>query len=256
MKNKFTILGCGSSLGSPWITDYWGNCSKRNKKNFRTRCCAHFQYKEISVLIDTSPDIKIQLKNNKIKNVDAVLYTHEHADQTFGIFELRPFFWKNKKKINIYGSKKTIKELKLKFDFCFKKKQGYLPILRDHSIKDNFYVKKSRSKIKINSFEVQHGLTKSTAYVVNKIAYLSDCSFVPKKSKKFLYNLDYLIIDCLRVNVHPGHFNLDAALSLAKECNPKRTILTNLHVEFDYDKLKKILPKNITPAYDGMSFNF
>ena len=82
MKNKFTILGCGSSLGSPWITDYWGNCDKKNKKNHRSRCCAHIQYKNISILIDTSPDLKIQFKENSIKNVDAVIYTHEHADQT------------------------------------------------------------------------------------------------------------------------------------------------------------------------------
>ena len=256
MNNKFTILGCGSSLGSPWITDYWGNCDKKNKKNLRTRCCAHFQYKDISTLIDTSPDIKIQFRNCKIKNVDAVIYTHEHADQTFGIFELRPFFWKYKKKINIYGSRKTINILKKKFDFCFKKKQGYDPILKDHIIKNSFVIKKAHNKIKISSFEVQHGLTKSTAYIVNKIAYLSDCSFIPISSRKFLYNLDYLIIDCLRVKPHPGHFNLDAALSLAKEFKPKKTILTNLHVDFDYEKLKKKLPLNIIPAFDGMSFNF
>ena len=140
--------------------------------------------------------------------------------------------------------------------FVLKKKQGYLPILKDHTIKNSFTIKKGSNKIKIKSFETQHGLIKSTAYVVNKIAYLSDCSFVPKKSKKFLYNLDYLIIDCLRVKYHPGHFNLDAALSLARECKAKKTILTNLHVVFDYDQLKKMLPKNITPAYDGMSFNF
>ena len=256
MKNKFTILGCGSSLGAPWITNYWGNCNKRDKKNLRTRCSAHFQYKNISTLIDTSPDIKIQFKNNKIKNLDAVIYTHEHADQTFGIFELRPFFWKNKKKINIYGSKKTIRLLKDTFSFCFKPNQGYMPILKDHIIKNNFTIKKGNNKINIKSFETQHGLTKSTAYIVNKIAYLSDCSFVPNKFKKLLYNLDYLIIDCLRVKLHPGHFNLDAALSLAKECNAKKTILTNLHVDFDYKKLKKILPQNVIPAYDGMSFNF
>ncbi len=256
MKNKFTILGCGSSLGSPWITNYWGNCNKKNKKNLRTRCSAHFQYKNISTLIDTSPDIKIQFKNNNIENVDAVIYTHEHADQTFGIFELRPFFWKNKKKIEVYGSKKTIMELKKKFDFCFVKKQGYAPILKDNIIKNNFIIKKGDNKIKIKSFETQHGLTKSTAYIINKTAYLSDCSFVPNKYRKFLYNLEYLIIDCLRVKFHPGHFNLDAAMSLAKECKANKTILTNLHVEFDYNTLKKMLPKNIIPAYDGMSFNF
>ena len=256
MKNKFTILGCGSSLGSPWITNNWGNCNKQNKKNLRTRCSAHFQFKDISTLIDTSPDIKIQFQNNKIKNIDAVLYTHEHADQTFGIFELRPFFWKNKKKINIYGSKKTIIELKKKFDFCFEEKQGYVPILKENIITNNFTIKKGNNKIKIKSFETLHGLTKSTAYIVNKIAYLSDCSFIPLNSRRLLYNLDYLIIDCLRTKYHPGHFNLETALILSKEFNAKKTILTNLHVEFDYNKLKKILPNNIVPAFDGMSFSF
>ena len=147
-------------------------------------------------------------------------------------------------------------ELKKKFDFCFVKKQGYAPILKDNIIKNNFTIKKGNNKIKIKSFETQHGLTKSTAYIINKTAYLSDCSFVPNKYKKLLYNLEYLIIDCLRVKFHPGHFNLDAAISLAKECEANKTILTNLHVEFDYNKLKKILPQNIIPAYDGMSFNF
>ena len=256
MINKFTILGCGRSLGSPWITNYWGKSDKKNKKNLRTRCCAHFQYKNISTLIDTSPDLKTQFLNNKINNVDAVIYTHEHADQTSGIFELRPFFWKNKKKINIYASKKTIKDLKIKYDFCFKKKDGYIPILKEHAIKDTFTIRKGADKIKINSFEVQHGMIKATAYVLKKIAYLSDCSFIPKKSRKFLYNLDYLIIDCLKVKFHPGHFNLKTALSVAKEFKAKKTILTNLHVDFDYTKLKKKLPSNVVPAFDGMNFNF
>ena len=256
MKNIFTILGCGSSVGSPWITNYWGNCDKNNKKNIRTRCCAHFKYKNISTLIDTSPDIKTQFKDNNIKNVDAVIYSHEHADQTSGIFELRPFFWKNKKKIDIYGSKKTINVLKSKYDFCFKPKQGYAPILKEHIVNGKFVIKKGNNKLDINSFEVQHGMIKSTAFIVNKVGYISDCNFIPKKNRKFLYNLNYLIIDCLRVKSHPGHFNLETALSLSKEFNCKKTILTNLHVVFDYNKLKKKLPSNIIPAYDGMSFNF
>lgn len=256
MKNKFTILGCGSSLGSPWITNNWGNCNKKNKKNIRTRCCAHFQYANISVLIDTSPDLKIQFKQNNLTNVDAVLYTHEHADQTSGIFELRPFFWKNKKKIDVYGSKKTINQLRNKYDFCFVPKQGYMPIANEHIIKNGFFLKKGNSKIKIKSFEVQHGLIKATGYVVNKTAYLSDCSHIPNKYKKFLTDLDYLIVDCLRYDYHPGHFNLEAAITLSRELKPKKTILTNLHVELDYDKLKKKLPSNVMPAFDGMSFNF
>ena len=109
MKKKFTILGCGSSLGAPWITSFNGNL-RRNKKNLRTRCCAHIQKGNLSVLIDTSPDIKNQFLLNKITSLDAIVYTHEHSDQTSGIFEMRPFYWKNKEKIPVYGSLRTIKE--------------------------------------------------------------------------------------------------------------------------------------------------
>ncbi len=256
MKNKFIILGCGSSLGSPWITNYWGKCNKKNNKNFRTRCCAYFKYDNISVLIDTSPDLKNQILINKIKDIDAVMYTHEHADQSSGIFELRPFFWRNGKKINIYGSKKTIKALNIKYDFCFVPKQGYKPILKDNIIRENFKIKKNNRHIKIKSFEVQHGQIKATAYVFNKVAYISDCNFIADNQLKFLQNLNYLVIDCLRVNKHPGHFNIEDALLLTKKIRPKKTILTNLHVDLDYKKLKKMLPKNIIPAFDGLTFNF
>ena len=256
MKSKFIILGCGSSLGSPWITNHWGKCDKKNKKNLRTRCCAFFKYKNISVLIDTSPDLKEQFRKNKIQDVDAIIYTHEHADQTSGIFELRPFFWKNKKKLDIYGSKKTINELEKKYDFIFRPKHGYIPIGKSHIINNNFFIKKGKNEINIKSFEVQHGLIKSTAYIVNKIAYLSDCSAIPKNYYNMLKNLDYLIIDCLRFDYHPGHFNLKTALALSKKFNPKKTILTNLHIDLDYTKLKKILPKNIIPAFDGLNFYF
>ena len=129
MKNTFTILGCGSSLGAPWITNFNGKL-KKNKKNIRTRCCAHIQKGNLSILIDTSPDIKYQFLSNKINTLDAIVYTHEHADQTTGIFEMRPFFWRNKKKIPIYGSPRTINELKNKYTFCFKKRHGYKPIMK------------------------------------------------------------------------------------------------------------------------------
>ena len=253
---KFTILGCGSSLGSPWITNYWGKLNKKNKKNIRTRCCAHIQYQNISILIDTSPDIKEQIKNNKIKYVDAVIYTHEHADQTVGIFELRPFFWKNKKKIPVYGSARTTKLLKQKYTFCFSPRSGYKPIMSSNTFNEQFSIKKGSKFLKIRAIELQHGMIKANGFVFNKVAYISDCNKIPLKSLKNLYNLDYLILDCLRRKKHPSHFNYDEALSLVKKIKPKKTILTNLHTDLDYKFLKKKLPKNIVPAYDGLSFNF
>ena len=140
MKNKFTILGCGSSLGAPWITNFKGNL-KKDTKNIRTRCCAHIQKGDLSVLIDTSPDIKQQFLRNKISSLDAIMYTHNHADQTSGIFEMRPFFWINKKKIPVYGSSYTIKSLKKTYTFCFKPRFGYKPIMTAHTVKNKFIIK-------------------------------------------------------------------------------------------------------------------
>ena len=148
--NKFTILGCGSSLGSPWITNYSAKL-KKNSRNIRTRCCAHIQKDNLSILIDTSPDIKSQFLNNKIRSLDAIIYTHEHADQTSGIFEMRPFFWKNKKKIPVYASNKTIKELKDKYTFCFSQRHGYKPIMNANTFNNQFTIKKNDRLLKIQA---------------------------------------------------------------------------------------------------------
>ncbi len=255
MINKFTILGCGSSLGAPWITNYRG-ILKDDKKNYRSRCCAHIQANGLSILIDTSPDLKSQILQNKIKSVDAVIYTHDHADQTSGIFELRPFFWKNKKKIPIFGSKRTIKALTKSYTYCFKPRFGYKPIMKANSVNGNFVIKKENKSFAIKEFEVKHGLINASGFLFNKIAYISDCNKVPNKSLKNLFNLEYLIIDCLRKKKHLSHFNLKDALDLIDLIKPKKAILTNLHVDLDYFKLKKRLKRNIIPAYDGLSVNF
>ena len=255
MKSKFTILGCGSSLGSPWITNYNGNL-KKSPKNIRTRCCAHIQKGHLSICIDTSPDIKYQFLKNKIKNLDSIIYTHEHADQTAGIFEMRPFFWKNKSKIPVYGNLRTIKALKKSYRFCFIKEQGYKPIMKANVVRKNFSIQKNKTKINIKSFQVTHGLITSTAYVIDKIAYISDCNGISLRNLKYLKKLKYLVIDCLKIDKHPSHYNLDEALKLISITKPKKAILTNLHTDLDYFELKKKLPKNIFPAYDGLNFRY
>ena len=253
--NKFTILGSGSSLGSPWITNYKGKL-KNNRKNVRTRCCAHIKYGDLSILIDTSPDIKSQFLKNKISSLDAIIYTHEHSDQTSGIFEMRPFFWKNKIKIPVYGSARTIKALLVKYTFCFIEKHGYKPIMSAKVVKNKFSIKKRNQKLSIKAFDVIHGLIKATGFLFEKIAYISDCNKIPKRSVTNLYNLEYLIIDCLKKDKHPSHFNYDDAINLINLVKPKKAILTNLHTDLDYVSLKKKLPPHIIPAYDGLSFNF
>ena len=249
---ELIILGCGSSLGSPWINNYWGNCDKKNKLNRRTRCSAFIKKGNLSILIDSSPDIKEQFIKNKINDLDCVLYTHEHSDQTSGIFELRPFFWKNKKKINIYADSRTLKALKKKYDFCFYGGQGYIPIMKPNLIKKKHKITKGKNNVTFDTFKVEHGQITSTAYIFNKTAYLSDCSNIKTSNLKKLKNLNYLIIDCLKFKRHPGHFNLETSLKISFNLKPKKTILTNLHTELDYNFLKSNLPNNIVPAYDGM----
>ena len=252
MKSKLIILGSGCSTGVPRIDGYWGNCSNK-KKNIRTRCSAILLKDKSSILIDTSPDIKQQLLSNKITDITAILYTHEHSDQTSGLFELRPFYWKKKKKINIYGNRQTIKFLRSKFDFCFNKKTYYEPIVKSNIVKKKFSIGITNSKVDFKTVEVKHGLIKSVAYIFKKVAYISDCNDISISNMKVFKNLNYLIIDCCKIKSYISHFNLDQVLYIHKKLKPKKTILTNLHTDFDYYSLKKILPKNISPAYDGLS---
>ena len=134
MDTQLIILGCGSSVGVPRIDGFWGECNKKQKKNIRTRCSAIIIKGSNSILIDTSPDLKYQLLSNKIKNISSVIFTHGHADQTNGLFELRPFFWKYKKKINIYGDSYTIKDLEKRMDYLFRKISTYKPIIKSNII--------------------------------------------------------------------------------------------------------------------------
>ena len=255
MKTKFIFLGCGSSVGVPRIDGYWGRCKKNVKKNIRSRCSGIIIKGSNSILIDTSPDLKQQILSNKIKNISSVLFTHEHADQTNGLFELRPFFWKYKKKINIYGDSKTIKFLKKRNDYLFKKIKAYPPIVKSNIINKNFTLGKSKEKINFNTIKVIHGETQCLAYIFEKAAYISDTDDLSIINKKELRNLNYLIIDCLKFKKHPSHFNLEESLYVHKKLKPKKTILTNLHHDLDYDFLLHKLPKNVLPAYDGLTLN-
>jgi phosphoribosyl 1,2-cyclic phosphate phosphodiesterase len=254
MTIKFIILGSGSSMGVPRADGYSGNCNLNNKKNFRTRCSALIKFDDKNILIDTSPDLRSQLLKNKIKSINKVFYTHLHADQTHGINDLRPFFLINKKQIPVFADTKTLKYLNSTFKYCFKSSYGYPSTLELNNLKNKYIFKNKNKKILIESFPTQHGKIESTCYLINKkLAYASDISLFYKKDYKRLTKLDYLIIDCLWYRNHSAHFNLDQVLKLVKILLPKKTILTNMHSDLDYDQLKKKLPRNIVPGYDGMT---
>ena len=255
MKSRLIILGCGSSVGVPRIDGFWGSCNKKNKKNQRSRCSAIIIKGSNRILIDTSPDLRNQLLSNKIKNISSVIFTHEHADQTNGLFELRPFYWKYGKKIDIFGDAKTIKHINKTQGYLFKKTNIYPPIVKSNIINKRFSLGKLNEKIHFKTINVKHGYTSSVVYIFEKTAYISDCNDLSIVKMNELKNLKYLVLDCLKFAKHPTHFNFDEALFVHNKLKPGKTILTNLHYDIDYDFLLRKLPKNVLPAYDGMILN-
>ena len=258
MSVSLIILGCGSSMGVPRPDGYFGNCDPKEKKNYRSRCSALIKSTNENILIDTSPDLRLQLLRNNIKKIDRVLYTHLHGDQTHGINDLRVFYLKQKKVIPIYADKQTSMYLKKTFAYCFRnnptkpRSLDYPATLKIHPLKK----KHNFSKIIIDSIPVNHGNIDSKCFIINSnCAYVSDAKLIYENYINSFKNLKYLIIDCLRYKEHPSHFSLNEVIELVKKIKPKKTILTNLHYDLDYDSLYKLLPKNMIPAHDGLELN-
>jgi len=240
MSVKFIVLGCGVLWGVPRADGYWGKCNPNEKKNYRTRCSALISTPNTTTLIDTSPDLRAQLLKNKIKNVDRVLYSHLHADQTHGINDLRTFYIKNKKKIDIFADELTSNYLKKNFSYCFKSKNDYPATLNLKPIKRNLKFLYKKENLKVKCISVKHGLINCQSFIINNLlAYASDVNMIYKKDIKYFKNLKYFVVDCLRINNHPSHFNLEEVLKLITLLKPKKTILTNLHSDLDYRYLLK-----------------
>tara|TARA_B100001027_G_scaffold110052_1_gene75860 strand:- start:1212 stop:1982 length:771 start_codon:yes stop_codon:yes gene_type:complete len=251
---KFIILGCGSSMGVPRPDGFFGNCNPKNKKNYRTRCSGLIQTSVENILIDTSPDLRQQLLRHKITKIDKVLYSHMHGDQTHGINDLRSFFIRTKKQLDVYADKYTSNYLKNSFSYIFKSySKEYPATLRLRNLTNKLSIKDYNRKIDIKSVKVEHGKVKSNCFIIDKkIAYISDVSRIYEKDFRFFKNLKFLIIDCLWYDPHPSHFNLEKSLLMIKKFEPKKAILTNLSPVLDYNDLKKVLPKNVIPAHDGL----
>jgi len=251
---KFIILGCGSSMGVPRPDGYFGDCDPNNKLNYRTRCSALLQTTEENILIDTSPDLRNQLLRHKIKKIDRVYYSHMHGDQTHGINDLRSFYINSKKQINVYADEITSKYLKHSFSYCFNSNTVEYPAtLKLNKFSNEMFAIDDNEKIEIKYIEVEHGNVKSNCFIINKkLAYISDVSKIYEKDYKSFNDLDYLIIDCLWYKYHPSHFNLEMSLEMIRLFSPTKSILTNLHTDLDYNKLKKKLPQNVVPAHDGL----
>jgi len=258
---KLTILGCGSSGGVPRIGGDWGLCDPHNPKNRRRRCSLLAQRRGqggvTNVLVDTSPDMREQLLGTDVSWLDGVLYTHEHADHIHGIDDLRVVAINGRKRIRVWADHRTNAHLRNRFNYCFEQPAGsdYPPICDAHLITpyETVEVDGPGGEISAIPFEQLHGNIRSLGFRFGALAYSSDLNDLPEESLDLLKDLDIWIVDALKQTPHPSHFSLAEALDWIERINPKRAILTNMHVDLDYETLRQTLPPYIEPAYDGLT---
>lgn len=261
MSVALTILGSGSSAGVPRPALGWGACDPTNPKNRRRRCSLLVEKTGENgvtrVLIDTSPDLREQLIDADVDHLDAVFLTHEHADQTHGIDDLRSVVLHQRKRIPVYLNHATAKDIALRFSYCFESPPGsdYPAILTRHSIEagETQAIEGKGGKVSLTAFLLQHGNIPALGYRIGNAAYTPDLNDIPKQSWGSLEGLDLWIVDALRYAQHPSHFSLSDALSWIDRFRPRRAVLTNLHSDLDYEALRQSLPPRVVPAYDGMT---
>jgi len=260
MTLALTILGCGSSAGVPRPALGWGACDPKNPKNRRRRCSLLVERAGdrgvTRILIDTSPDLREQLIDAKVDHIDAVFLTHEHADQTHGIDDLRSVVLHQRRRIPVYLSQSTAKDIMHRFSYCFVSAPGsaYPPIVNQHSIEggESQAIEGKGGAVTISAFLLRHGDIPALGYRIGDAAYTPDVNDIPRESWHHLENLDLWIIDGLRYTGHPSHFSINDALSWIDRFKPRRAVITNMHSDLDYEVLRQSLPPEVIPAYDGM----
>ncbi len=260
MSMRFTILGCGSSGGVPRIGNIWGNCDPSEPRNRRRRCALLVERfgknGRTTVLVDTPPDIREQLLDARVEHIDAVLYTHTHADHTHGIDDLRGMFFITKRRIPVYCDRDTRRALESRFDYCFTQGAGslYPAILEARDIRPPQPLRIDGAGGAIEAVPVlqEHGDMSSLGFRFGRVAYSPDICGLPEASVALLQGLDLWIVDALRPAPHPSHFGVKQSLAWIERLGVKRAILTHMTVELDYAALRRDLPAHIEPAYDGM----
>ena len=252
---ELTILGCGTSTGVPLLFCTCKVCRSKNPKNHRLRTSAWLRVGEKSILIDTSTDLRQQALTHHIPRVDAILFTHPHADHISGIDEIRSFNFVQKSRIPAFGNAWTCDELKSRHPYIFKPaakhEGGGIPQIDLHE----FQSKDERIDVEglvIIPIALSHGREECVGYRYDTLAYITDCNEIPKTSLGRLRGLDTLVLDCLRIAPHGTHLNLERALEIAENIGAKRTVFTHLGHDFEYREWTKKLPKGVELAYDGM----
>ena len=255
---RFTILGCGSSGGVPRLGGLWGDCDPSNPKNRRRRCSMLVERitkaGTTTVLIDTSPDMREQLLDAEVKHLDAVLFTHGHADHVHGIDDLRQIVFLRKERLDVWADGPTQERLFGSFGYAFSQPEGspYPPILDMHTIDGDVKITGAGGAITFTPFKVGHGAIDALGFRIKGLAYLPDVAEIYDDAWPALEGLDIWIIDALRRTPHPTHAHLDRALEWIEKLAPKHAVLTNMHIDLDYETLLGETASHIEPAFDGM----
>ncbi|TCL73965.1 MBL fold metallo-hydrolase [Rhizobium sp. BK251] len=261
---RFTILGCSSSPGVPRITGDWGACDPTNPKNRRTRAAFMVQQTApgggtTTVVIDTGPDFREQVIAAKVDHVDAVLYTHAHADHIHGIDDLRGFFHNSHHRIPIHATRFTMDRIREAFRYCLETPPGsnYPPIVEANLIEEldrSFLIEGPGGPIRFMPLLQRHGDIDSLGFRIGDVAYCSDISDFPPETVEKLQGLDVLIIDALQYRPHPSHLSLEQSLGWIERLRPQNAVLTHMHTPLDYETVMAETPPHVVPAFDQMSF--
>jgi len=257
-----TIMGCGSSGGVPRIGGHWGICDPDNPKNRRSRCSLLIEgfsstsLNPTRIIVDTGCDLREQLLAAEVDRVDAVLYTHEHADHTHGIDDLRVLALNNRKRVDVYFSQEAANRIVPSFAYCFTAppNSGYPPILNQHIIEAGqpLTVDGPGGTITVMPFKQDHGEIFSLGFRIHNFAYSCDLSGIPAESYDAVSGLDCWVLDALRPAPHPSHLSLSEALEHVERYKPRHAVLTNLHIDLDYNQTDAMTPDHVRPAYDGL----
>ncbi|QXT39086.1 MBL fold metallo-hydrolase [Gymnodinialimonas ceratoperidinii] len=259
---RVTILGCGSSGGVPRLGGIWGDCDPSNPRNMRRRCSLLVEQEGAEgttrVLIDTSPDLRAQLLDAGVGHLDAVLYTHAHADHVHGLDDLRMIVFNMRARLPVYADGATTNDLLNRFGYAFVQPPGsaYPPILDIHGIDGDVTIDGAGGPLTFTPFEVTHGNIDALGFRVADVAYLPDVSDIPDEVWPVLQGLDTWILDALRRTPHPSHSHLENSLEWIARAAPRRAVLTNMHIDLDYQDVADETPDHVTPAYDGMTLTF
>jgi phosphoribosyl 1,2-cyclic phosphate phosphodiesterase len=246
-----TMLGVGSSAGTPVVGCSCATCLSSDSRNTRTRCSSMITLDSgENILIDTGPDLRDQALRENIKRVDAVLYTHTHADHLHGIDDLRAFCQLNRKQIPLYAKEDAVEHIKQKFGYVLREPSDFwdLPVLRIAPIHAPFEL----FGVKITPIPVMHGRSHILGYRIGNLAYMTDVSEIPESSFALLENCDVVLLDCLREKSHPTHINIEQSLAYISRIKAKQSYMIHMTHELEYASLSKKLPKNVFVGFDGL----